>query len=216
MEDLRNYINSVRRDFSSKELDEKQVSENPYILFEQWFEEAVGSQILDPYAMVISTVNKKHEPGSRVVYMRDINENGLIFYTNYDSDKAKDLSDNKNIAALFFWIELERQIRIEGIAEQVSKQMSDAYFASRPRESQIGAWASNQSETISSRSELEKKVKHFTNEFEGKTVPRPENWGGYLIKPYSFEFWQGRPNRLHDRIKYSLQNKDWKISRLSP
>lgn len=216
MEDLRNYINSVRRDFSSKSLDEKDVPENPYKLFEKWFEEAVSSQILDPYAMVIATANKKLQPSTRVVYMRDISENGLVFYTNYHSDKAKNLDENKNISALFFWIELERQIKITGVAEKTSKEMSDAYFASRPRESQIGAWASNQSSILSSRSELEEKVLYYTKLFEGQTVPRPENWGGYLIKPHAFEFWQGRPNRLHDRIIYTLQNNNWIISRLSP
>jgi pyridoxamine 5'-phosphate oxidase len=216
LEDLRNYINSVRRDFSSKSLDEKHVPENPYKLFEKWFEEAVSSQILDPYAMVIATVNKKHQPSTRVVYMRDISENGLVFYTNYHSDKAKDLDENKNISALFFWIELERQIKITGVAEKTSNEMSDAYFASRPRESQIGAWASNQSSILSSRSELEEKVLYYTKLFEGQSVPRPEYWGGYLIKPHSFEFWQGRPNRLHDRIIYTRQSNNWIISRLSP
>lgn len=216
MEILRNYLNSVRRDFANRPLDESSVSGNPYDLFEKWFEEAVGAQILDPYAMIISTSSKDNQPSSRVVYMRDMVDGGLVFYTNYNSDKAADLEVNPKISALFFWGELERQIRVEGWVVKAGDDVSDKYFASRPRESQIGAWASEQSSVIVNRAELEKKVEELTKKFEGKEVPRPQHWGGFIIQPQRFEFWQGRPNRLHDRLKFEKENNSWKLSRLSP
>jgi pyridoxamine-phosphate oxidase len=216
MEILRNYINTIRRDFANRPLDEISTPENPYALFERWFEEAVGAQVLDPYAMIIATADENAQPSSRVVYMRDISENGLVFYTNYQSHKANDLSGNPKIGVLFFWGDLERQIRIEGTVEKVSAEVSDAYFASRPRESQIGAWASDQSTEITSREHLELRVKQFEEQFKNQTVPRPPHWGGFLIKPFSFEFWQGRPSRLHDRIVYAKLNDSWKRSRLAP
>lgn len=216
MEILRNFVNSVRRDFANRPLDENSTPENPYALFERWFEEAVGAQVLDPYAMIIATADHAAQPSSRVVYMRDISEKGLIFYTNYQSHKASDLDSNPKIGALFFWGDLERQIRIEGLVEKVSAETSDAYFASRPRESQIGAWASEQSSEITSREELEARVKLFEAQFKDGEVPRPPHWGGFLIKPFLFEFWQGRPSRLHDRIVYTLHQDSWKRSRLAP
>jgi pyridoxamine 5'-phosphate oxidase len=216
LEDLRNYINNIRRDFSSKQLDESSVGNNPYQLFAQWFEEAVGSQILDPYAMMIATVSKENKPSSRVVYMRDISEKGLVFYTNYDSQKGNDLDSNPHISLLFFWGELERQIRIEGKVSVLDPIKSDSYFSSRPRESQIGAWTSNQSQIIESRKYLEDRYKEFTAKFENKNVDRPKQWGGYLVEPTSFEFWQGRPSRLHDRVKFLHSGSDWKIVRLAP
>ncbi|MFZ5554965.1 MAG: pyridoxamine 5'-phosphate oxidase [Bacteroidota bacterium] len=216
MEILRNYLNSVRRDFANRPLDESSVSGNPYDLFEKWFEEAVGAQILDPYAMIISTSSKDNQPSSRVVYMRDMIDGGLVFYTNYNSDKAADLEVNPKISALFFWGELERQIRVEGWVVKAGDDVSEKYFASRPRESQIGAWASEQSSVIVNRAELEKKVEELTKKFEGKEVPRPQHWGGFIIQPQRFEFWQGRPNRLHDRLKFEKENNSWKLSRLSP
>lgn len=216
MEDLRNYINNIRRDFSSKQLDESTVGKDPYKLFGQWFEEAVGSQILDPYAMVISTVSKENKPSSRVVYLRDISENGLVFYTNYESHKGNDLESNPNISILFFWVELERQIRIDGKVSVLDPAKSDLYFSGRPRESQIGAWTSDQSRIIESRKFLEDRYKEFEAKFENKKVDRPKHWGGYLIEPTSFEFWQGRPSRLHDRVKFLHSGSDWKIVRLAP
>ncbi|MBX7095872.1 MAG: pyridoxamine 5'-phosphate oxidase [Flavobacteriales bacterium] len=216
MDVLRSYINSIRRDFANRPLDENSVPENPYQLFEQWFEDAVGSEILDPYAMMISTADEHQQPSSRVVYMRDISESGIIFYTNYLSHKGHDLSVNHKISALFFWVELERQIRIEGIAEPVSPEISDAYFASRPRESQIGAWASAQSSEIESREELERLVLEYTEKFKDQEVPRPPHWGGYLIRPEKFEFWQGRPSRLHDRITFKRDAGTWQRKRLAP
>jgi pyridoxamine 5'-phosphate oxidase len=218
MEELRNYINSVRRDFANRPLDENLLSDNPYEVFEEWFKQAVQSQILDPYAMVIATTGKDLQPTIRTVYMRDISKNGLTFYTNYNSIKGANLAENNKIAALFLWVELDRQIRIEGIATKVSAEISDAYFASRPRESCIGAWASNQSSVIANRMELEEKLKFYEEKFKNvEKIPRPDYWGGYIIQPHTFEFWQGRPSRLHDRIRFELtENNSWIKKRLSP
>ncbi|NUM50811.1 MAG: pyridoxamine 5'-phosphate oxidase [Flavobacteriales bacterium] len=216
MEELRNYINSIRRDFMQRELNESSVEKMPIKQFAQWMAEAVDAQILDPHAMVIATANSNGKPSVRTVYIRDFNESGIIFYTNFNSRKGKELAENVDCSVLFLWEEVERQIRIEGKAEKVAEEISDAYFASRPRESQIGAWASQQSEKIKSREELEKKQKEYSQQFEGKEVPRPPHWGGYIIKPEYFEFWQGRPNRLHDRIVYEKKHSLWEIYRLNP
>ncbi len=216
MEELRNYLNGIRRDFANRPLSEDSVNKNPYLQFSVWFEEAVNVQILDPYAMVISTVDEIGQPHSRVVYLRDISENGLVFYTNYDSQKGKNISNSNKLSITFFWAELERQIRIEGLVSKASEELSDKYFAARPRESKIGAWASNQSEIIKSREELEEKVTFYNEKFKNCDVPRPSHWGGYLVSPVKFEFWQGRPNRLHDRLVYSKNKDSWAISRVAP
>ena len=215
-EDIVNYLNEIRRDFAGKPLDESSVHENPMEQYANWFEEAVNAQLLDPYAMSISTVDYNGQPSTRIVYMRGIKDDGFVFYTNYNSSKGKDLGENKLVSLNFFWGEIERQIRIEGEVKKVSEEDSDTYFAQRPRESQIGAWASNQSEDISDRSELEEKVAHFTDKFKGEDVPRPNHWGGFIVNPTKIEFWQGRPSRLHDRIVYTKDGNDWKQSRLSP
>lgn len=216
MEDLRNYLNQIRRDFADKPLEEQSVNDNPFLQFSVWFEEAVNAQILDPYAMLISTVDEIGLPHSRVVYLRSISDEGMVFYTNYNSQKGKNISASNKIAITFFWVELERQIRIEGTVKKVSEELSDKYFAARPRESQLGAWASNQSETIKNRAELEENLKHFTEKFKGVDVPRPPHWGGYIVEPTKFEFWQGRPSRLHDRLIYTKNNNEWVISRIAP
>lgn len=215
-EDIQNYINTIRRDFSKKALSKKDVSSNPFTQFEVWFEEAVNAQILDPYAMNIATVDKHGKPSLRVVYLRGINDNELVFYTNYNSKKGADLMSNTAIAVNFFWGELERQVRVEGIVKQASKELSDEYFAKRPKESQIGAWASNQSHDIKNRLELEEKLAYYTQKYKNTKVPRPPHWGGYLIEPTLFEFWQGRPNRLHDRIVYTKSNNEWRLKRIAP
>lgn len=216
MEDLRNYLNQIRRDFADKPLEEQSVNDNPFLQFSVWFEEAVNAQLLDPYAMLISTVDEIGQPHSRVVYLRNISDEGMVFYTNYNSQKGKNISASNKIAITFFWVELERQIRIEGTVKKVSEELSDKYFAARPRESQLGAWASNQSETIKNRAELEENLKHFTEKFKGVDVPRPPHWGGYIVEPTKFEFWQGRPSRLHDRLIYTKNNNEWVISRIAP
>lgn len=215
-EDLQNYLNEIRRDFSGKPLTKESVAFNPYIQFDIWFEEAVNAQILDPQAMTISTVEANGQPTSRIVYLRGITEDGFIFYTNYNSNKAKDIEVNNKVALNFLWRALDRQVRIDGVIEKVSEIQSDEYFSKRPRESQIGAWASNQSSELNSREELEQKVAEFTKQFEGQVVPRPPHWGGYIVKPFIIEFWQGRPNRLHDRILYEKQGERWNLKRLSP
>ena len=216
IEDVQNYLNEIRRDFMKQSLSENDVEKSPFDQFAKWFEEAVNSQILDPYAMTVSTVDNNCKPSSRVVYLRDISENGLIFYTNYLSRKGHDIEVHPYISVNIYWAELERQIRIEGTVNKAPKEKSDEYFAKRPRESQIGAWASEQSSVIESRTVLEERVKYFTEKFKDKPVPRPQHWGGYIIKPYYFEYWQGRQNRLHDRIVYVLENNQWKIKRLAP
>jgi len=218
LEDISNYINEVRRSFADQPLVEDAVDENPYNQFSRWFEEAVNAQILDPFAMVLASVSEIGYPSCRAVYMRDISTDGLIFYTNYNSQKGKEIQDNPMVSALFLWTEIDRQIRIAGKAEKVPVKTSDAYFKSRPRESQLGAWSSDQSDIIENRDVLNDRYKYYEGKFKGLDIPRPENWGGFIIKPEKFEFWQGRPNRLHDRITYyyDTSNKSWTIKRLSP
>lgn len=215
-EDLVNYLNEIRRDFAGKPLNEDSVELDPLIQFGIWFEEAVNAQILDPSAMSVTTVNPIGQPSTRIVYMRGINKKGFVFYTNYNSEKGRDLAENNKVALNFFWGGLERQVRVEGEVSKISKEDSDVYFAQRPRESQIGAWASSQSEILDDRKSLEERVVYFTEKFKDIEVARPPHWGGYIVYPTRIEFWQGRPNRLHDRIVYTKSDEDWKQSRLSP
>jgi pyridoxamine 5'-phosphate oxidase len=214
--DLINYLNDIRRNFSGKPLRSSSVKEDPIAQFEIWLEEAVNSQLIDPNAMSITTVNKNGQPSTRIVYLRGINEKGFVFYTNYNSNKGVALANNNQIALNFFFPELERQIRIEGTAEKMSSTASDTYFSQRPRESQIGAWASSQSEAIKNRDALSENVTTYTEKFKEIPVPRPPHWGGYVVVPNKIEFWQGRPNRLHDRILFTKTNEAWKIERLAP
>ena len=218
LEEIRNYINDIRRHSADQPLDENTVSADPFDQFSKWFEEAVQAQILDPFAMIVATVSEINYPSVRTVYMRDISEKGIVFYTNYNSQKGKEIINNPMVSLLFLWVEVDRQIRIFGRAEKAPEKMSDAYFAGRPRESQIGAWSSNQSEVIESRHELLKNFAYYEEKFNGLEVPRPENWGGFLVVPEKFEFWQGRPNRLHDRIAYfrDAESGLWEIKRLAP
>jgi len=215
-EDIVNYLNEIRRDFSGKPLTEGSVHRDPIEQYAIWFEEAVDAQLLDPYAMSLTTVSADGQPSTRIVYMRGIKSEGFVFYSNYKSDKGRDLTVNNKVALNFFWGELERQIRIEGEVEKISEADSDAYFSKRPRESQIGAWSSSQSEEITDRKQLEAQVLFYTNKFEGMEVPRPPHWGGYVVKPTKVEFWQGRASRLHDRIIYTKNGNGWKQSRISP
>lgn len=212
---INEYLNSLRHEFLSQKLDVDAVAESPIEQLEKWIEEAVNSQILEPHAMTLSTVGQDDQPHSRVVYLREIRCHGLVFYTNYQSLKGADLEFNPRAALLFFYAELERQIRIEGYVEKLSTEASDIYFASRPLESKLGAWASAQSETITDRHELLERMQKYQTEF-GNDIPRPPHWGGYLLKPARFEFWQGRPARLHDRICYTLRDNSWLKSRLAP
>lgn len=206
----------LRRDFTLKTLDEKDILSNPMTMFELWFNEAIAAEALEPNAMNLATATPDGKPSSRVVLLKQINSEGFVFFTNYDSKKGKQIDQNNYCALNFIWHELERQVRIEGIVEKICDKESDSYFEVRPSMSKLGAWASPQSEVISGRKYLEDLIVDFESRFTGKTITRPENWGGYIVKPYLIEFWQGRSNRLHDRIQYILENGKWKIERLAP
>ena len=212
--DLSNY----RKSYEKGELLLKNVPENPIELFRNWFIEVdTHFNIDETNAMTISTIGLDGFPKSRVVLLKKYTYEGFIFYTNYNSEKGKAIKTNPNVCLSFFWHAAERQIIIKGKAEKISENLSDGYFESRPRGSQLGAMASNQSDVVSDRKELESKLKALELEYEGKEIERPKNWGGFIIKPVELEFWQGRPNRLHDRIRYQLQpDYNWEIKRLAP
>ncbi len=215
MEDVRKNVESVRREFNFGSLDLTDVPHNPVEIMEQWLADAIANQEKDPNAFVLSTV-KDEMPDSRVVLLRDFTENGLTFFTNYQSKKGSDLLENTIAAVNFYWIDLDRQVRIQGKVTKVDPQVSDDYFNSRPRSSQIGAWASNQSSVIESRGTIEERVAELEKKFEGKAVPRPDHWGGYLITPINYEFWQGRASRLHDRLAFHQEEGSWVVNRLAP
>ncbi len=209
-------IASLRLSYFQNELIEENVSEKPFKQFEKWFNEALDAKILEPNAMHIATISNG-KPHGRIVLLKGFDEKGFTFFTNYESNKGKEIEENTYISLTFFWGDLERQVRIEGTIEKVSSQESDEYYQTRPRGSQIGAWVSNQSRVIDGRKPLEDSLLAFEKRFENtEYIPRPAHWGGYRVIPNSIEFWQGRPNRLHDRILYSKVNNDWKIERLSP
>lgn len=214
---MTNKVSDIRSDYKKHKLDEKHVLNNPIKQFKKWFEEALASIVMEPTAMNLATVSKNNTPASRIVLLKDIEKEGFVFYTNYQSNKGKELEDNPQAALTFFWPELERQVRIQGVVEKVSKEKSETYFKSRPRASQIGAWASPQSAVIADRKILEDREKQLNERFDkDEQLPKPEQWGGYMVKPLSIEFWQGRPSRLHDRLIYTLEGENWKISRLAP
>jgi pyridoxamine 5'-phosphate oxidase len=215
MEDLKSYINSLRHDFTKQTLDKKDVNPNPITQFEKWFKEAVDAKVHEPNAMGLSTVSTDGKPSSRIILLRNFDEQGFVFYTNYNSRKGGEINENPHAALLFFWPELERQVRIEGVLIKQTAEESNKYFESRPRESKLGAWTSEQSKSIDSRDVLDQAYIENSNKYPGE-VPRPSFWGGYLLKPTYFEFWQGRASRLHDRIVYSQEQNNWMIERLSP
>jgi len=210
-------IADIRKDYRLQTLDESGVAADPITQFGVWWQEALQSEIEEVNAMTLATANQQGIPAARIVLLKGVDERGFVFFTNYESNKADDLHQNPHACLVFFWKELERQIRISGQVEKVSEAESDQYFHSRPAGSRIGAWASPQSSVISSREIIEEKVAAFQQSFEGKEIPRPVHWGGYRVKPVKIEFWQGRSNRLHDRIQYTLQSEgSWKIERLAP
>ncbi len=203
-----------RKSYEKHSLEVEDLKATPHEMLEFWLSEV--EELHDYNAMVVSSVDASGQPHSRVVLLRGVNEEGLKFYTNYSSHKGQELEQNNKVALNFFWPTVERQVRVEGELHKLTDAESDAYFNSRPRESQIGAWVSPQSSIIESREVLNERFREFTNKFEGQSVPRPSNWGGYLIRPNYFEFWQGRPNRLHDRLTYSLVEGNWSIGRMAP
>lgn len=225
---MSNEIADIRKDYKLASLEEADVAANPIDQFTRWWNEAVASQIDEVNAMTLATANAAGVPAARIVLLKGYNPNGFIFFTNYESDKGKNLAQNPHAAIVFFWKELERQIRIEGTVEKVSAAESDRYFNSRPASSRIGAWASPQSAVIENRMVIEQNVERYSSIFANDSIERPDHWGGYIVKPTSIEFWQGRSSRLHDRIKYTLENSaynaatdtrtelNWKIERLAP
>lgn len=216
MKDLRLYINSLRHDFARQTLNEKDVNADPVLQFEKWFKEAVDAHVNEPNAMTVSTATKEGKPSARILLLRNFNEDGFVFYTNYTSRKGHEIVNNPQCALLFFWPELERQVRIEGILQKQTAEESDMYFNTRPRGSKLGAWTSEQSKIIANREVLDKEYQKLSEKYPDEDIPRPPYWGGFLLKPVSIEFWQGRPSRLHDRILFTLENKNWKIERLAP
>jgi len=209
-------IAHMRRNYTRDGLLEKDVSKSAIEQFSNWFKEARNSKVIEPNAMTLATADKSGLASARIVLLKSFDEKGFIFFTNYESRKGKEIAETKKGTLLFFWDILERQIRIEGKIKKIPTKDSEAYFHSRPFESQIGAIASNQSYAIKSRNELEKKYTELLEKYKGQIVPMPKHWGGYILEPTKIEFWQGRASRLHDRILYTKKNKTWKIERLSP
>lgn len=214
--EINDILKNDHRSFDHGKLEEN-YGENPIALFNKWFQYAFENNVQESNAMSIATLGADGFTTSRVVYMKELFEEGFVFYTNYSSKKAQDIEFSNKISALFFWTEIERQVRIKGLVEKVPEEISDVYFNSRPRSSQLGAWASKQSAQIESRDALEDRLRFYDEKFEGVPVPRPEFWGGFILKPIYFEFWQGRSSRLHDRICFAKKEADsWEIFRINP
>ncbi|MFA0963785.1 pyridoxamine 5'-phosphate oxidase [Roseivirga sp. BDSF3-8] len=209
-------IASIRKEYTRQTLEIATVSNNAIEQFKKWFTQARNADVPEVNAMTLATVSEKGQPAARIVLLKDISEGGFVFYTNYNSQKGKDLTHNPKAALVFFWPELERQVRIEGTVKKVDAETSAEYFHSRPRGSQIGAWVSPQSQPIESREVLEEKNEELQGKYEGMEVPRPAHWGGYRLMPLRIEFWQGRPSRLHDRICYDWHENGWNKTRLAP
>jgi pyridoxamine 5'-phosphate oxidase len=212
----KNIVADIRKDYMLKSLLETDVADNPFSQFSQWWDEAVLSEITEVNAMTLATSTSNGFPSARIVLLKGFSQNGFIFFTNYNSAKGKVLAENPRAALIFFWKELERQVRIEGDVSKISAEESDVYFNSRPEGSKIGAWASPQSERIESREVIEQRVTEFTTKFKEEPIQRPPHWGGYAVQPLKVEFWQGRRSRLHDRIQYTLIDDNWSIERLAP
>lgn len=208
---------NMRQEYKAKSLTEKESSGDPFKQFSKWFNEAMEAQIHEPNAMTLATVGPNNRPSARIVLLKGFDEMGFCFYTNYLSRKGKEISKNPFASIVFYWGDLERQVRIEGKIEKLSKERSEAYFHTRPVGSQLGALVSPQSQLLPDRMVLEKRLELAASEYEGKVIPKPAHWGGYRVVPFAVEFWQGRPNRLHDRLEYVLMEKGkWKIQRLAP
>jgi pyridoxamine 5'-phosphate oxidase len=206
----------LRREYRSHQLTEDTAAADPIAQFRRWFDEALRAEALEVNAMTLATVSPDGEPSARTVLLKGIGEHGFVFYTNYESAKAHDLAQNPRACLLFFWAELERQVRITGSVSQVTREETADYFQTRPRDSQIGAWVSPQSRVIPHRRLLEENFESLTAQYEGDTIPVPPFWGGYRVVPLKIEFWQGRPSRLHDRLLYTRQDGGWTRVRLAP
>lgn len=216
MSEVNQHISQLREDFLKGKLSEEDVDAFPDIQFENWMKNAIDSKVIEVQACTLSTISLTSKPTARIIYLREFFNNEFYFYTNYNSKKAKEIEANNNVTLTFFWPELERQIRIEGIVFKAPDDKSDDYFKLRPRDSQIGAWSSPQSKKILNRGVLDELLQITNSVLEGKEIQRPDYWGGYVIHANYYEFWQGRKNRLHDRICYTLENNNWKIERLAP
>tara|TARA_B100000809_G_scaffold265581_1_gene324862 strand:- start:4025 stop:4663 length:639 start_codon:yes stop_codon:yes gene_type:complete len=209
-------IKNLRVDYSGNLIDIKKLKSNPIKQFEIWFKKAKKENIIEPNAMVLSTISKNNLLNSRTVLLKNITDKGFIFFTNYESRKANDIMHNNNVSVVFLWKKIERQVIIKGKAVKITKQDSKKYFDSRPEKSKIAAWASKQSKELHNSNDLIKRFKNFENKFKNKLIPYPDFWGGYIIHPNSIEFWQGRSSRMHDRILYEKEKNKWNINRLYP
>lgn len=207
----------IRKEYTQSGLSEADADPNPFGQFQKWFDQALAAQLLEPNGMTLATITPDGKPRARIVLLKNFDERGFVFYTNYESHKGQELTQTPWAALVFWWTELERQVRIEGRVEKVSDAESDAYFHSRPVGSQLGAWTSEQSQVVSSREVLERRLQELKEKYLDQDIPRPPHWGGYRVIPTAIEFWQGRPNRLHDRLQYQrLEDGTWRIDRLSP
>jgi pyridoxamine 5'-phosphate oxidase len=215
MSDSTQWFESLRVSYEQGELNESDITHNPLDQFNNWLQEAIKNDVPEPNAMVLATVNKDGQPGARNVLLKSADDNGFIFFTNKNSDKASDLKQNPHCTLLFSWLSQHRQVIVKGKAEEISREESNTYFQTRPYGSRISAWVSEQSQVIKNREELETKVKEFMDKYP-ENVPMPDYWGGYLVKPESIEFWQGRPSRLHDRIRFTKKGNTWTSERISP
>lgn len=210
-------LSDWRREYMKAGLSEAELDPNPLLQFQKWFQQAVDAGMLEPNASVLATADKEGRPSARTMLLKAVDERGFTFFTNYESRKGRELSENPRAALVFPWIELERQVIITGPITRISREESEAYFKVRPRGSRLGAWASKQSSVITGRAELEERIARLERQFPNEEIPLPPNWGGFLLAPDQIEFWQGRPSRLHDRLQYTKQaNGTWRIERLSP
>jgi pyridoxamine 5'-phosphate oxidase len=215
MENFSEKIQSLRNEYSDLDLKVDDLNLNPITQFTRWLDEAIETKIYEPNAMVLATINE-NKPRSRYVLFKNIVEDKLIFHTHYESPKALEIFSNPNVSGIFYWAEIHRQIRFQGIAKKASSKISDEYFTSRPRGGQLSAWASKQSRLISSREDVTNKIDELDKKYKNQEIPRPEFWGGFEIDIHYWEFWQGRRNRTHDRFCYTQKNRDWNIERMSP